>query len=59
MAQTLNNLGRLEADHNRMEEARKAYEEALGIYERFAKRDPEQFLPHVQRVKRLLNELPK
>jgi hypothetical protein len=40
-----------------MEEARKAYEEALKIYEKFAAHDPEQFSPRVTDVKRLLEEV--
>jgi hypothetical protein len=36
-----------------MAEARKEYEEALKIYEAFAKQDPE------HRLKKLLKELPK
>ena len=35
------------------------YEEALKIYEAFAKQDPEQFSPDVNRLKKLLEELPK
>jgi hypothetical protein len=42
-----------------MDEARKAWEKALKIYEQFAKQDPEQFLPDVQRVKGLLEGLPQ
>ena len=56
---TLNNLGILDRDRNRIEEARKEYEEALKIYEDFAKEDPEQFTTDVQRLKKLLEELPK
>jgi hypothetical protein len=44
---------------NRMEEARKAFEEALQIYEAFAKEDPDQFSTDVTRVNKLLAELPK
>ena len=40
MARTLNNLGILHSDQNRMEEARKAYEEALGIYRELAQTIP-------------------
>jgi Tetratricopeptide repeat len=56
---TLNNLGILDSDQNRMAEARKEYEEALKIYEAFAKQDPEQFTTDVKRLKKLLQELPK
>jgi Tfp pilus assembly protein PilF len=58
-ATTLNNLGNLDWKQNRMEEARKAYEEALKIYVDFAKTDPDQFSPHAERVKRLLVEIPE
>src|SRR5260221_231599 len=59
VAMTLNNLGILDSDQNRMAEARKEYEEALKIYEAFAKQDPEQFRADVKRLKKLLKELPK
>ena len=57
LADTRNNLGIPDRDQNRM--ARKEYEEALKIYEDFAKQDPEQFTTDVQRLKKLLEELPK
>jgi tetratricopeptide (TPR) repeat protein len=57
VARTLNNLGVLYRDENRMEEARKAYEEALQIYQAFAQIDPSRYQPDVLRVKRLLDEL--
>jgi hypothetical protein len=59
VAMTLNHLGILDSDQNRMAEARKEYEEALKIYEAFAKQDPEQFTTDVKRLKKLLQELPK
>jgi tetratricopeptide (TPR) repeat protein len=59
VAMTLNNLGILDRDRNRITAARKEYEEALEIYEAFAKQDPEQFSPDVERVRKLLQELPK
>ena len=59
VAMTLNNLGLLDRDQNRMAEARKDYEEALAIYEAFAQGDPELFTPDVERLKKLLKELPK
>jgi hypothetical protein len=40
-----------------MEEARKAYEEALQIYQAFAQIDPGRYQPDVLRVQRLLDEL--
>ena len=42
---------------NRMDEARQAYEEALHIYERFAKRNPDRFAGDVARLQQLLAEL--
>src|SRR6266404_1409626 len=51
-----NNLGIPDRDQNRMEAARKEYEEALKIYEAFAEQDPEQFTTDVQRLKKLLKE---
>jgi tetratricopeptide (TPR) repeat protein len=59
VAMMLNNLGILDYDQNRKAEARKDYEEALKIYEDFAKEDLEQFMADVQRLKKLLEELPK
>ncbi len=59
VAMMLNNLGILDHYQNRMAEARKEYEEALKIYEAFAKQDPEQFTTDVKRLKKLLQELPK
>jgi tetratricopeptide (TPR) repeat protein len=53
----LNNLGILYSDLHRTEEARRAFEEALKIYEAYAKQDPEQFSSDVKRVKKLLEEL--
>jgi hypothetical protein len=55
----LNNLGILDRAHTRMAEAREEFEEALKIYEDLAKQDPEQFTTDVQRLKKLLEELPK
>ena len=46
-------------DQNRMKEARNEYEEALKIYEAFAKQDPEQFTTDVKRLEKVLQELPK
>jgi Tetratricopeptide repeat len=43
----LNNLGILDRAQNRPAEARKAFEEAMKIYEAFAKQDPDQFSPLV------------
>jgi Tfp pilus assembly protein PilF len=59
VAQTLNNLGVLDRDQGRMEEARKEFAEALQTYESFAQKNPERFSPDVTRTKRLLAELPK
>ena len=59
VALTLNNLGILDSDQNRIAQARKEYEEALKILEDFAKQDPEQYTTDVKRLKKLLEELPK
>ena len=59
VALTLNNLGILDSDQNRIAQARKEYEEALKIFEDFSKQDPEQYTTDVQRQKKLLEELPK
>jgi tetratricopeptide (TPR) repeat protein len=50
VALTLNNLGILDIEQNRMAEARKEYEEALNIFEAFAKQDPEQSTTDVKRL---------
>jgi tetratricopeptide (TPR) repeat protein len=47
LAMTLNNLGVLHRDQNRMDEARKAYEEALKIRRDLAQKNPETYLPYV------------
>ena len=52
-------VGILDRDQNRMAETRKEFEEALKIYEDFAKEDPELFTTDVQRLKELLDELPR
>jgi hypothetical protein len=57
VAATLNNLGILDCDQNRMEEARNEYAEALNIYERFAERNPERFSAYVTKMKNLLKEV--
>ncbi len=50
IATTLNNLGVLHSDQNRMEEARKAYDEALATYRQLARSNPDTYLPYVARV---------
>src|SRR5439155_10324768 len=47
IALTLNNLGILHRAQNRMEEARKAYEEALAIRRTLAASNPDIYLPDV------------
>jgi tetratricopeptide (TPR) repeat protein len=47
VATTLNNLGALHRDQNRMEEARKAFEEALEIRRQLARTTPGTYLPDV------------
>jgi len=59
VAHTLNNLANLDRAQNQMEAARKGFEEALNIYERFAERNPERFQSDVARVKRQLQTLSK
>lgn len=59
VAMTLNNLGVLHSDENRMADARKAYEEALKIYQQFAKKSPARYERDVERVRRLLDGLKK
>ncbi|MGA8657615.1 MAG: tetratricopeptide repeat protein [Chthoniobacterales bacterium] len=50
LALTLNNLGVLDSDQNRLEEARNDYGEALKIYRELAQRDPQTYLPSVART---------
>ena len=50
IALTLNNLGLLHRDQNRMEEARKTLEEALAISRKLAASNPDTYLPYVARV---------
>jgi tetratricopeptide (TPR) repeat protein len=57
VALALNNLGILYSDQHQTEEARRAFEEALKIYEAYAKQNPEQFSSDVKRVKKLLEDL--
>ena len=47
LAQTLNNLGHLDSDQNRPEEARQALQEALQTYRKLAQTNPEVYLPKV------------
>ena len=53
----LNNLGILYSGQHQTEETGRAFEEALKIYEAYAKQNPEQFSSDVKRVKKLLEEL--
>ena len=55
--QSASKLGILDSDQNRIEAARNEYEEALKIYESFAKQDSIRFSPDVERVKKLLKGL--
>jgi tetratricopeptide (TPR) repeat protein len=57
MAAALDNLAMVDNHQGRLEEARKEFAEALQIYEILAKHDPEQFMPKVERVKKLLEQL--
>jgi tetratricopeptide (TPR) repeat protein len=47
VAQTLNSLGILDRDQNRVEEARKEYEGALKFYRELAQKNPDVYLPDV------------
>jgi tetratricopeptide (TPR) repeat protein len=47
IAMTLNNLGMLDRAQNRMEEARRAYDEALKIRRGLAQKNPDMYLPDV------------
>ena len=58
VAMALNNLGVLDSDQGRLEEAREEYVEALQIYEALSKQNPERFSRDVERVKKLLADLP-
>ena len=49
----------LDGHQNRFAEAHKDFEEALEIFESFAKKNPEEFSADVTRVKKLLADLPK
>ena len=48
-----------ECREKRTEEANQALQEALGIYQRFAAKDPEQFRSKVELVESLLEDLKK
>jgi tetratricopeptide (TPR) repeat protein len=54
LAQTLNNLGNLDRDQGRVEEARKAFEEALKLRSELAQKSPEAYLPDLAQT---LNDL--
>jgi tetratricopeptide (TPR) repeat protein len=47
LGQTLNDLGLLDKDENRLEEAREDYAGALQAYHMLAQKDPETYLPNV------------
>src|SRR5436305_1751687 len=50
IAMTLNNLAMLDGDQNRPGAARKGFEEALKIYRKLAKNNPDSYLPDVART---------
>jgi predicted lipase len=54
---TLNNIGVLDTAQNRMNDARRAFEEALKIYRDSAKQSPERYQTDVERVEKLLKGL--
>jgi nephrocystin-3 len=47
LAATLNNLGNLDGDQGRMEEARKDFAEALQTYRELAQKNPDTYRPYV------------
>ena len=57
IATTLDNLASVDNRQGRLEEARKEFAEALQLYEILAKQDPEQFMPKIERVKKVLEQL--
>jgi tetratricopeptide (TPR) repeat protein len=57
LAMTFRNIGILNIDQNRMEEARKAFNEALIIYETLAMRNPTQYGAEVETTRKLMNNL--
>lgn len=57
MAETLNNLGKLNRDENRTAEARKDFEEARAIFQEFAARTPATYQPGVRQVEKNLRDL--
>jgi tetratricopeptide (TPR) repeat protein len=50
VAMTLNNLGNLYSDTQRLAEAEKAYQEALQTYRELAKQNPAAYLPYLAKV---------
>jgi tetratricopeptide (TPR) repeat protein len=54
---TLNNLGLLDRDQNRVDEARQDYEESLKIRRELAQKNPETYLPYVARTLNNLGDL--
>jgi tetratricopeptide (TPR) repeat protein len=54
VAATLNNLGSMDRLQNRLDEARKHYEEALKIHRQLAEQNPAKYLPNMAMM---LNEL--
>jgi hypothetical protein len=59
VAGTLNNLGFLDKNQNRIEESRLNYSEALSIYRQLAQGDRARFAGDVARVEASLEELDK
>jgi len=57
VAQTLGNLGILDATQNRMEEARAHYREAISIYKEFSKRDPSRYTVDIATIESALAKL--
>lgn len=59
VAMTLSNLGVLYRDQNHIEEAHHVLDEAMDIYQTLATKDPEQFRLRIDKVKNLLDGLPR
>jgi hypothetical protein len=57
VAGTLNNLGILYRELNRMDDAGKAFEEGLAIYRELSKQAPERFAADVERIQAFVASL--
>jgi len=59
VAGTLNNLGLLDRNQNRIQESRAHYTEAMAIYQKLAQRDPARYTGDIARIEASLEELGK